>query len=96
MTDEKIARSSGATKANPLDDLEIQVPGRLLTLEILMALAIRRHPDREAIFREAQTILTRIEQQFQAELDESGKHQLEQMFEVSRRWLAKLDSESSG
>jgi hypothetical protein len=96
MMDETSARASGAPKSNPLDDLNIQAPGRLLTLEVLIALAIRRHPDREAVFREAQTILTRIEQQFQAEVEEPERQRLRQMFEVSRSWLAKLDKESSG
>ncbi|MFM9500920.1 hypothetical protein ACKI1Q_46060, partial [Streptomyces galilaeus] len=46
---------------NPFDQLSAQLPGRILTLEILVTLLLRRKSDAVKILRETEAILLGLE-----------------------------------
>ena len=45
----------------PNDELNVQLPGRLITIEILLVLLLRQKPDVARIMREADALLQGIE-----------------------------------
>jgi hypothetical protein len=47
--------------SDPHDELSVQVPGRLIAIEILLVLLLRQKPDIVRIMREADAILQGIE-----------------------------------
>ena len=47
--------------AGPNDELNVQLPGRLITIEILLVLLLRQKPDVARIMREADAMLQGIE-----------------------------------
>jgi len=46
---------------DPNDELNVQLPGRLITIEILLVLLLRQKPDVARIMREADAMLQGIE-----------------------------------
>ena len=46
---------------SPNDELNVQLPGRLITIEILLVLLLRQKPDAARIMREADAMLEGIE-----------------------------------
>lgn len=81
----------------PLDALNVQLPGRILTLEVLMVLLLRQKPGAMKLLREAGDILDSIESNINATLmggtdDNARKYQL-LVFEAAREQLLKIEGE---
>lgn len=52
---------------NPLDEYKVQLPGRLLALELVVTALLRRRSDPAAIMREASELLTHVESELTRE-----------------------------
>lgn len=51
----------GEGAANPIDEMEVQLPGRLLTVEILLTLLLREKASSGRLMAQARQILQHVE-----------------------------------
>ncbi|MDP3407261.1 hypothetical protein [Bosea sp. (in: a-proteobacteria)] len=70
--------------ANPMDDIEVQVPGRLLALEILVTLLLREKANSRKLLAEAERHLAKVEAEALTELSPETRERALQMFEAAR------------
>jgi hypothetical protein len=75
------------------DELRVQLPGRLITIEILLVLALREKPDVARIMREADAMLTSIEDRLY-ESETPSAYALEVLSEA-RAALDKITAEAT-
>jgi hypothetical protein len=76
--------------AGPNDELNVQLPGRLITIEILLVLLLRQKPDVARITREADAMLQKIE----ADLHEGASPYVVDVLSAARAALDKLTEEA--
>jgi uncharacterized membrane protein YgaE (UPF0421/DUF939 family) len=79
--------------SSPSNDLNVQLPGRLIALEILVVLLLRQKPDAERMMREANAMLQAIETQLHEAGDEFSEH-ARQVLSAARAALDKLSAEA--
>ena len=75
------------------NDLNVQLPGRLIVLEILVVLLLRQKPDADRMMREANAMLQAIEAQLQEAGDEFSEH-ARQVLCAARAALDRLSAEA--
>ena len=76
--------------AGPNDELNVQLPGRLITIEILLVLLLRQKPDVARIMREADAMLQEIE----VDLHEGASPYVVDVLSAARAALDKLTEEA--
>ena len=76
--------------AGPNDELNVQLPGRLITIEILLVLLLRQKPDVARIMREADAMLQGIE----ADLHEGASAYVVEVLSAAHAALDKLTEEA--
>jgi hypothetical protein len=76
--------------AGPNDELNVQLPGRLITIEILLVLLLRQKPDVARIMREADAMLQEIE----VDLHEGASTYVVEVLFAARAALDKLTEEA--
>jgi dsDNA-specific endonuclease/ATPase MutS2 len=78
---------------NPVDDLAVQLPGRMLALEVLFTLLLRRVAvaSAKSVLREAADVIDQIESDITKE--KSSDYQLA-MFEAARESVQKIAREA--
>lgn len=81
---------------NIFDDLTVQLPGRLATLEILVVLLMRESTEgkRDQMFAQADHILAAIEADIHAQAIGQGENYALKVFGVARQSLDKLRDEA--
>jgi hypothetical protein len=77
--------------STPNDEMNVQLPGRLITIEILLVLLLRQKPDAARIMREADALLQGIEANLHA--DEPSAYALD-VLSAARAALDKLTAEA--
>ncbi len=75
---------------NPVDDLTVQLPGRLLALEMLVSLLLRRKGGLSKLLIEADQMLGQIEVARHAEADDPDGDRVTTMFAIARESLDKI------
>lgn len=78
----------------PIDDLAVQLPGRLLAVEIVLTLLLRRKTDAARILAGAETILSTIEADEMHRGPEQSKGYALNYFAAARMSLDKMAEEA--
>ncbi len=79
--------SAGDASPNPLDDLRVQLPGRLITLEVLVTLLIAEKATAGRILRDADQTLALYESEIVGKRTGDDVTYAMKMFEASRAAL---------
>jgi hypothetical protein len=77
---------------SPHDEMNVQLPGRLIALEILVVLLLRQNPDAEQMMRDADAMLSAIEAQMHELQDEASDYARE-VLSTARAAINKLSAE---
>jgi len=86
----KPAHGEEIMEANPLDELGSQLPGRLIAVEVLLVLLLRKKPDAVKMLREADGIVTLLESEVTRDgLGREGDYALK-IFNAARESLENI------